>query len=107
MSFINKSVTYSQISVLKQNILSPLLKNNFAKEEFELLTKYYPTTIEDITYEMIIQTWSEHCSHKVFRGKTTYNNETLDFSNLRSYKNWLLNNKNKNWKVKYYKGLDF
>jgi len=37
--------------------------------------------------------------------KATYNNETLDFSNLRSYKNWLLNNKNKNWKVKYYKGL--
>ena len=37
--------------------------------------------------------------------KATYNNETLDFSNLRSYKNWLLNNKNKNWKIKYYKGL--
>ena len=28
--------------------------------------------------------------------KASYNNETLDFSNLRSYKNWLLNNKNKN-----------
>ena len=26
MSFINKSVTYSQISLLKQNILLPLLK---------------------------------------------------------------------------------
>jgi phosphoribosylformylglycinamidine synthase len=39
-----------------------------------------PPEASDVELEMIAQTWSEHCKHKIFRARITYTEEPVDGS---------------------------
>jgi phosphoribosylformylglycinamidine synthase II len=53
----------------------------FSNSEIEAITAYFtkqrrnPT---DAELETLAQTWSEHCVHKTFKGKISFNGETID-----------------------------
>ena len=54
---------------------------NFTPEEFQAIVDYFtgegrnPT---DVEVETIYQTWSEHCGHKTFKARISFNNQIID-----------------------------
>lgn len=73
-----------KLASLDADELSLLSRNQqlfLSREEMLLIQKYYeqlgrnPT---DCELETIAQTWSEHCSHKTFRGAIRYNGKKID-----------------------------
>jgi phosphoribosylformylglycinamidine synthase subunit PurSL len=56
-------------------------KYNFTAEEYQAVADYFtnlgrnPT---DVEVETIYQTWSEHCGHKTFKAKISFENKVVD-----------------------------
>jgi phosphoribosylformylglycinamidine synthase subunit PurSL len=53
----------------------------FSEIEFQAILDYFQKAARDpidVELETLAQTWSEHCVHKTFKGKLTYNDITID-----------------------------
>jgi hypothetical protein len=105
MSFINKSVTYSQISVLKQNILSPLLKMyNDHLLNVKLSNKTFDKDINTgLSFDYIIPNNNKKyyllITKKSYLESDTYNSSNEEFVRRNNNNN---NNNNNNYNILYF-----
>lgn len=62
------------------------IKKYFEDEEFKRMRTDIgmPSNATDVEIEMIAQTWSEHCSHKIFNAEIEYINENGEIEKIHS-----------------------
>lgn len=68
-------VAFSKEKLLALNLAEmKAIQDYFQREEFLSLRRQYglKDTITDVELEMLAQTWSEHCKHKIFNALITY-----------------------------------